>query len=684
MNRRPEDFEPEFRAYLAEHGLPEPNRDLHFDRERWTREGKARMKRRPSRFRGVMWWVGTAVATGALLYVGYLSHPGSPFGPAARGPHSTAGGSPANHSLAPLWLPNHRSQIKGVPVSYVNFLDPEHGWKLAGLEGAMGSESAKIYATADGGRTWVLRSQANYQNPGGTGPAPAAPPAGIVPFVGEKTGLSFSGLDTGWLTGLSNAGGTAYLYATHDGGRDWQRVNLPVPAADGSAVISVSPPAFFSKSVGLLPVTFTVAPDRLSHALYATSDGGQTWSGPYEVPGKGQRGALSWSFVAADRGTVQLGTNAWKTTDGGLDWAERVTPIVADVAAPPLVNIHMSTVQNGWALSQPDSSGPRLLTTSDGGQTWNDVTPAGVSSQAELLADFQSPNLGWVAALRPDVSVTVYRTANGGKTWSNGVTFPVKYGDGNGRLQFADPQHGWIEVLTAGMGALQAQLFATADGGQTWSLVSSTGPNPGQMPFGNDLTFTNATTGYLTGAPRAAGGPNQRTWLYRTTDGGRTWVHQSLPYPADLTTGSVGVEKPVFFGQQGFLPVVVHTHSGSVSLLYLTTDGGQNWTLAHRSSLPLTYTFGDASDIWALDQSNRSLYLSQDTGRTWSTLPANAALSRALSGYYPSALTFVNNRDGWFLLQGLQTGSTRLLTTGDGGLSWQALDPKTPATTPAR
>lgn len=601
---------------------------------------------------------------------------------AGCGAQKTANPSGSGHlakgAAQTLWLPNHRLDAIGSP-NLLNFVDPEHGWKLVELQGAMGSEAVKVYATSDGGRTWTLHSQADFQNPSSQVPFPQTPPPGVIPVNGDKNGLSFSGPRTGWLTGFSpNTPGKALVYVTHDGGRSWRWVHLAIPAVDRSAVLSVSPPAFFSKSSGILPVTFTLAPDRFRYALYATSDGGRTWSGPYAGLGRGHSGPLSWAFVAADRGEVRIGNSAWQTTDGGLTW-RRVTGNSAHlVAAPPLGSVHMFTVQNGWAISQPGTSGTQLLTTRDGGQTWTNITPAAISPQSMILAHFQSPNLGWVAALRPDVSMTVYQTVDGGHAWSKGVTFPVRYGDGNGRIAFANARDGWIEVLTAGNGALQAQLFATSDGGRTWSPVSTTGAQRGQMPFGGDITFRSATTGYLTGAPRASGGPGVRTWLYRTTDGGRTWIHQRLTYPADLSSGLVAVEKPSFFGQQGFLPVAVSKGLGEQMLLYQTLDGGKTWSLAYRFPNGfLHFVFATAYSGWAYE--GAVLYRTQDGGRTWSLLPGNAILPGPSQGFYSSRLSFANDQDGWFLFQNLRSGATQLLTTGDGGFTWQALDPRTPA-----
>jgi hypothetical protein len=94
-----------------------------------------------------------------------------------------------------------RSAPVGAPVAY-DFLDADHGWLVTAGDGPAGATD--LYATADGGKTWTR--------------------LGAFPY----TGLSLDFLTTklGWAAGdLSQLdGGPAYVVQTGDGGRTWKGV----------------------------------------------------------------------------------------------------------------------------------------------------------------------------------------------------------------------------------------------------------------------------------------------------------------------------------------------------------------------------------------------------------------------------------------------------------------------------
>lgn len=149
-------------------------------------------------------------------------------------------------------------------VSHMQFLNARDGWLLAGFGGqAMGSQGMDLYRSTGGGQTWRLVAWAGS-------------PSGTIPLGGVKSGMSWLSPTTGWITGAVNAAQNfVYLYRTQDSGATWQQQSLALPS--GQALVTTYPPVFFSATDGLLPVTFTS--QGVSLIVYATHDGGATWSG---------------------------------------------------------------------------------------------------------------------------------------------------------------------------------------------------------------------------------------------------------------------------------------------------------------------------------------------------------------------------------------------------------------------
>src|ERR1019366_3476732 len=89
----------------------------------------------------------------------------------------------------------------------------------------------------------------------------------------------------------------------------------------------------------------------------------------------------------------------------------------SNVSKVPLTAIRMLDSNNGWALTASS-----ILKTSNGGATWQGVTPAHADINAEAQGDFLSGQLAWVAIpTAPTIgqSVLVWRTTDGGQSWQS-------------------------------------------------------------------------------------------------------------------------------------------------------------------------------------------------------------------------------------------------------------------------
>src|SRR5437588_5082463 len=114
----------------------------------------------------------------------------------------------------------------------------------------------------------------------------------------------------------------------------------------------------------------------------------------------------------------------------------------AGAVAGPLVRDLGSFAGGGaWVLN-----GTGLYRTDDWGAHWQTVSPSVPNPGAALLAaTFTDSRHGWAAAAVPasNLRVTVYRTDDGGRTWTASVVpATFTYGFGVSHLSIYDAEHG--------------------------------------------------------------------------------------------------------------------------------------------------------------------------------------------------------------------------------------------------
>jgi len=342
------------------------------------------------------------------------------------------------------------------------------------------------------------------------------------------------------------------------------------------------------------------------------------------------------------------------------------TPIsLTVVPAPQISYFHMTDFTNGWAVGET-----YILHTADGGLTWYEITPPGVTGIGAIVSgsSFLNANTAWLAVVgATPTQATLYHTIDGGLTWTNGfVPF-----DG-GYMQFLDGQRGFVLTsLGAAAGSQAVAIYQTADGGLTWKQVYVNDPNAGEAA--NSLPFSGQKSGmtFLDGAHGWIGGNIPMPayiYLYATQDGGATWVKQDLALPSGFESAMTEVKAPVFFTPlDGVLPVRLLAEPSSF-VFYVTHDGGLTWT----ATFPLNFTghtwMASLLDLWLWD-GGPSLYVSHDSGLTWSRVTTNVNVVETLWQF-----EFVDVNTGW-MLTGDSTGYHSFYKTTDGGANWDVLIP---------
>ncbi len=234
---------------------------------------------------------------------------------------------------------------------------------------------------------------------------------------------------------------------------------------------------------------------------------------PIALPGEAILSAPTHEVVWA----LVVGQYLYRSTDDGGSWTQRPLPPFAGQG----IEISFVSASEGWlsALSSPETQcnaqGIAIWHTTDAGSTWYRLPVAGIAdAQCKYGLSFIDARHGFVGAYDPNGRAVIYRTADGGSTWTPSAMLADPPG-------FKSQAGGWYleawQVKSFGTELLvpvtqsnpsAVRIYVSGDGGATWTY-SATAPNIVELP-----AFVTATRWLQLIVP----GQSQET-----TDGGRTW-----------------------------------------------------------------------------------------------------------------------------------------------------------------
>ena len=234
------------------------------------------------------------------------------------------------------------------------------------------------------------------------------------------------------------------------------------------------------------------------------------------------------------------------------------------------------------------ATGGGVWKTTDGGERWTNISDGffETGSVGSIAVAPSDPNVIYVGMGEADVRGNfshgdgVYRSRNAGKTWEH-VGLEDTRQIGKVLVHPADPDTVYVAALGHVFGPnAERGVFRSTDGGETWDKIKYVNDRTGAVHIEmdpNNPRVLFASFWRVSRSPWSLESGGEGSGLYRSTDGGETWVMltgeegeaEGLP---DGRLGKIRVS--VSAAQRDLVYAIVEADKGGV---FRSTDGGDTW-----------------------------------------------------------------------------------------------------------
>ncbi|MEW6554125.1 MAG: YCF48-related protein [Actinomycetota bacterium] len=277
------------------------------------------------------------------------------------------------------------------------------------------------------------------------------------------------------------------------------------------------------------------------------------------------------------------------------------------------------------ALLSADPGGGRALADPGSGWTNQSENYFGLSRNAVCAV---SESTAWVAG----ASGSILKTVDGGATWDLQGTGTANNLCG---IAAADSDNVWA-VSSSG------DFLKTSNGGVDW-VVQKTGAGVPEA-----VSAVDGMTAWVAGSEY---GTLMNRMIWKTTDGGNTWVRKDTPSGMGLTSISA------VDANTAWAVTPQRELFSSAGALFKTADGGDSWVMQATDLPGLREVCAvDLNVAWAIGDSG-AVIKTEDGGETWELVRTGTESLLSVSAW--------NDQVAW----AVGYGGTILGTT-DGGMTW--------------
>ena len=327
-----------------------------------------------------------------------------------------------------------------------------------------------------------------------------------------------------------------------------------------------------------------------------------------------------FAVVESDPNIVFIATasaGVWRTTNNGVTWEpvfdDQQVSSIGDIAVAPS-DPSIVWVGSGESNNRQSSSwGNGVYKSTDGGDSWRHVGLDDTLHIGRLLIHPTDPEVVYVAATGhlwgPNAARGVYKTNDGGLTWTNtlfidedtGITDLAMDPVSPGTLYAAAYQRRRTAFGFSG-GGLGSGIYKTTDGGSTWLRLTNDLPEGVTGRIGLDIYRADPRIVYAI-VQHTDGG------VFRSEDRGQSWTRMSDTNP-----------RPMYYSQIRIDPSNDQRIWAAGARMAYSQDGGKTFVNDWIQTI-----HGDFHALWInptdsdhmMTGSDGGMHYSYDRGRTW-------------------------------------------------------------------
>ncbi len=249
-------------------------------------------------------------------------------------------------------------------------------------------------------------------------------------------------------------------------------------------------------------------------------------------------------FFITNNTTITDTSYVYRTTNGGSNW------FMVYKDKKDYFKIKFANKLTGYVCGGYNSYNGNILKSTNGGFNWYS-TGIAPSLWIDDISVLNADTLWFASDI--DFEGGLYLSTNGGQNWENQYN---SFGQNPDKIYMVNKNLGFISCN-------QKYTGRTTNGGVNWQITNETSTI-------NAISFIDSLTGW-----RAFGAPR------KTTDGGLTWILQTLPsvpgvdYNGKSVVNFSIINKDTIFAVGGFFALT--GTSPFKGLIYKTTNGGDNW-----------------------------------------------------------------------------------------------------------
>lgn len=315
------------------------------------------------------------------------------------------------------------------------------------------------------------------------------------------------------------------------------------------------------------------------------------------------------------------GGGVWKSLNQGTtfkavfdEYTQSIGSIAIDQSRPDTVWVGTGEV---WVRNSV-SAGSGIYRTTNGGEKWELKGLEKSERIGRILIDPVNPDIVYAAVLGAlwgdSEDRGVYKTADGGKTWSKLLYVNPSTGcadmamdPGNPSVIYASMWDFRRQAHTFRSGGPGSALYKSTDGGATWNKIQNGFPNEN---LGRIAVAVSPIAPHYVYALVES----KKSALYRSSNQGSTWERMS-----DQTMAS---DRPFYYSLLVPDPVDAERIYKPGTMLWVSSNGGKNF---QNPSVSGGAYHSDTHALWVSPLDNRliymgtdgGVYISADKGNTW-------------------------------------------------------------------